>query len=44
VPNQTHIFTPAVGDNPQETSKISEKMLQALQNWASANLFEKQKQ
>jgi hypothetical protein len=34
VPNQTHIFTPAVGDNPQETSKISEEMLLALQNWA----------
>jgi dipeptidyl aminopeptidase/acylaminoacyl peptidase len=43
VPNQTHIFTPAVGDNPQETSKISEEMLQTLQNWAFENLFEKQK-
>ena len=40
VPNQTHIFTPAVGDNPQETSKISEEMLQAVQNWAVAALFE----
>jgi len=43
VPNQTHIFTPAVGDNPQETSKISEEMLQTLQNWAFENLIEKQK-
>ncbi|MDQ3748352.1 MAG: alpha/beta fold hydrolase [Acidobacteriota bacterium] len=43
VPNQTHIFSPAVGDNPQETSKISEEMLQTLQNWAFANLIEKQK-
>ncbi len=43
VPNQTHIFSPAVGDNPQETSKISEEMLQALQNWAFENLIEKQK-
>ncbi|MDQ3062958.1 MAG: prolyl oligopeptidase family serine peptidase, partial [Acidobacteriota bacterium] len=43
VPNQTHIFTPAVSDNPQETSKISEEMLQTLQNWAFENLIEKQK-
>jgi dipeptidyl aminopeptidase/acylaminoacyl peptidase len=43
VPNQTHIFTPAVGDNPQETSKISEKMLQAVQSWAFDTLFEKVK-
>lgn len=43
VPNQTHIFTPAVGDSHQATLKISEEMLQTLQDWAFANLFEKQK-
>ncbi|CAN5213257.1 hypothetical protein BH20ACI1_BH20ACI1_17810 [soil metagenome] len=39
VPNLTHIFTPAAGDNPQETSKISEEMLRTLQNWANAALL-----
>ncbi len=39
VPNLTHIFTPAVCDNPQETSKISEEMLRTLQNWANATLL-----
>ncbi len=38
IPNQTHLFTPASGDNPQETSKISEKMLRTLQNWAFTTL------
>lgn len=38
IPNQTHLFTPASGDNPQETSKISEEMLRTVQNWAFANL------
>jgi dienelactone hydrolase len=36
IPNQTHLFTPASGDNPLETSKISEEMLRTLQNWAFA--------
>ena len=38
VPNLTHIFSPASGDNPQETSKISEEMLRTLQNWAFTTL------
>ena len=43
VPNLTHIFTPAVGGNPEETSKVSEEMLRTLQNWTFLNLFEKPK-
>jgi dienelactone hydrolase len=39
VPNQTHLFTPASGDNPQETSKISEEMLRTVQNWVFATLI-----
>ncbi len=39
VPNQTHIFTPAEGDNPEQTSKISEEMLRTLQNWAFATFL-----
>ncbi len=43
VPNTTHIFTPAIGDNPEETSKVSEEMLRTVQNWAFVNLVEKPK-
>jgi len=42
LPNLTHIFTP-ISENIQEASKVSEEMLQTLQNWAFANLIEKQK-
>ncbi len=41
VPNLTHVFSPAVGNSPEETSKISEDMLQTLQNWAATTLLEK---
>lgn len=42
LPNLTHIFT-SVSEKPEEASKISEEMLQTLQNWAFANLIENTK-
>ena len=39
MPNLTHIFTPAVSENPAEASKVSDEMLRTLQNWVDTTFF-----